>query len=42
LQLAVALDLRRHGMIEYFVCTDTRLCETAEEEGLLIVNPVRP
>lgn len=42
LQLAVALDLRRRGMIEYFVCADTRLCETAEEEGLLIVNPVRP
>jgi predicted nucleic acid-binding protein len=42
LQLAVALDLRRRDMIEYFVCADTRLCETAQEEGLLILNPVQP
>ncbi len=42
LQLAVALDLSRRGMTEYFVCADTRLCETAEEEGLVIVNPVQP
>jgi predicted nucleic acid-binding protein len=41
-QLAVALDLSRRGMTEYFVCADTRLCETAEEEGLVIVNPVQP
>jgi predicted nucleic acid-binding protein len=40
-QLAVALDLSRRGLIEYFVCADTRLCETAAEEGLVIVNPVR-
>jgi predicted nucleic acid-binding protein len=42
LQLAVALDLRRRGMINSFVCADTRLCETAQEEGLLIINPVQP
>ena len=42
LQLAVALDLSRRGMTEYFVCADTRLCETAAEEGLVIVNPVQP
>jgi predicted nucleic acid-binding protein len=41
LQLAVALDLSRRGMTEYFVCADTRLCETAEDEGLVIVNPVQ-
>ena len=41
-QLAVGLDLSRRGMTEYFVCADTRLCETAEEEGLVIVNPVQP
>jgi len=41
LQLAIALDLSRRGMTEYFVCADTRLCETAEEEGLVIINPVR-
>ena len=42
LPLAVALDLSRRGMTEYFVCADTRLCETAEEEELVIVNPVQP
>jgi predicted nucleic acid-binding protein len=42
LQLAVALDLHRRGMIDCFVCADTRLCETAQEEGLLIINPVQP
>ena len=29
-------------MTEYFVCADTRLCETAQEEGLVIINPVQP
>jgi predicted nucleic acid-binding protein len=42
LQLAVALDLQRRDMADYFVCADIRLCETAQEEGLLIVNPVQP
>jgi uncharacterized protein len=42
LQLAVALDLHRRGMTDYFVCADIRLCESAQEEGLLIVNPVQP
>ena len=42
LQLAVALDLSRRGMTEYFICADTRLCETAQEEGLLIINPIQP
>ncbi len=42
LQLAVALDLHRRDMTDYFVCADIRLCETAQEEGLLIVNPVQP
>ena len=40
-QLAVAIDLSRRGLTEYFVCADTRLCETAVEEGLVIINPVR-
>ena len=39
---SLAFDLRRRDMIEYFVCADTRLCETAQEEGLLILNPVQP
>ena len=42
LQLAVALDLSHRGLTEYFVCADTRLCETAAEEGLVIINPVQP
>ena len=42
LQLAVALDLSRRGMTEYFVCADTRFYETAQEEGLVILNPVQP
>jgi hypothetical protein len=42
LQLAVALDLSRRSMTMYFVCADTRLCKTAEEGGLVIVNPVQP
>jgi predicted nucleic acid-binding protein len=42
LQLAVALDLSRRGMIECFVCADTRLCEAAEDEGLVTINPVQP
>ena len=41
LQLAVALDLSHRGMTEYFVCADTRLCETAEDAGLVVVNPVQ-
>jgi hypothetical protein len=40
-QLAVVLDLSRRGMTEYFVCADTRLYETAEDAGLVIVNPVQ-
>ena len=42
LQLAVALDLYRRSLTEYFMCADTRLCETAQEEGLLIFNPCQP
>ena len=42
LQLAVALDLHRRGMIDDFVCADTSLCEAAQEQALSIVNPVQP
>jgi predicted nucleic acid-binding protein len=42
LQLAIALDLHRRGMTDYLVCADTNLCETAQEQGLFIVNPVQP
>jgi hypothetical protein len=26
-------------MTDYLVCADTNLCETAQEQGLFIVNP---
>ena len=40
LQLAVALSLSREGKIDYFVCADNRLCQVAEDEGLLVINPM--
>jgi predicted nucleic acid-binding protein len=39
LQLAVALALSHQGMIDQFVCADQRLCDTATEEGLSVINP---
>jgi uncharacterized protein len=39
LQLAVALALSHQGMIDHFVCADQRLCDTATEEGLSVLNP---
>jgi predicted nucleic acid-binding protein len=39
LQLAVGLALFRHHMIDQFVCADQRLCDTAREEGLSVINP---
>ena len=38
LQLAVALALSRQGRIDHFVCADQRLCATATEEGLAVIN----
>jgi predicted nucleic acid-binding protein len=39
LQLAVALALSQRGMIDYVVCSDQTLCDTAIEEGLAVRNP---
>jgi len=39
LQLAVALDLRRRGRLDHFVCADHRLSGVAHEEGISIINP---
>jgi predicted nucleic acid-binding protein len=39
LQLAVALGLNRQGNLDYFVCTDDKLCKVAEDEGLMVINP---
>jgi hypothetical protein len=39
LQLAVALDLRSQGLLEYFVVADQALGEVAAIEGLTVLNP---
>jgi hypothetical protein len=40
LHLSVAVDLRRRGMLDQFVCADESLCSVAIAEGLLTFNPV--
>jgi predicted nucleic acid-binding protein len=42
LQLAVALNLRRQGLIHQVVCADRSLCSIAAAEGLIVVNPEAP
>ena len=42
LQLAMALDLHRRGVIEQFVCADEPLCTVASEAGLAVLNPTQP
>jgi uncharacterized protein len=42
LQLAVALDLRRRGMCDHFVCADQSLGDVAQQEGLSLLNPEQP
>jgi predicted nucleic acid-binding protein len=39
IQLAVAIDVRRHHRIDYFVCADNNLCKLAEAEGFAVINP---
>lgn len=39
LQLAVALDLSRQGLLDNFVVADKTLAETAVLEGLAVINP---
>lgn len=39
LQLAVALDLQRQGLIDQFVCADRVLCGIAQSEGMSVINP---
>ena len=39
LQLAVALQLRNHNLIDNLVAADTIFCEIARLEGLTVVNP---
>jgi predicted nucleic acid-binding protein len=42
LHLAVALDLRRRGILDHFICADESLCSIAREEGLSTLNPAQP
>jgi hypothetical protein len=42
LPLAVALDLKRRGRLDYFVCADANLCAVAQSEGLKVINPEIP
>jgi predicted nucleic acid-binding protein len=42
LHLAVALDLRRRGILDRFVCADESLRSIAIEEGLATLNPAQP
>lgn len=41
LQLAVALDLKAQGLLDFFVCADETLCQVAEKEGITVVNPAK-
>jgi predicted nucleic acid-binding protein len=41
-QLAVALDLHQRGLMDCLVAADLILCEVAQHEGLLVVNPEDP
>ena len=38
-QLAVALDLKKRGMVDTFVCADKAPCHVAENVGFVVVNP---
>ena len=44
LQIAVALSLKSHALVDYFVAADKILCQVAALEGFSVVNPgtVRP
>jgi uncharacterized protein with PIN domain len=42
LQLAVALGLRRAGLISVFVAADQKLCHVATIEGFTPLNPEQP
>ncbi len=39
LQLAVALSLSSQGKLDYFVCSDDKLCKVADDEGLTVITP---
>lgn len=39
MQLSVALDLHRHGVVSDLVASDKHLCHAAALEGLIVINP---
>ena len=39
IQLTFALELKRKGALDYFVCADDRFCAIAQDEGLSVINP---
>ena len=39
LQLAVALDYSRKGLVDHFVCADEKFCKVAQAEGLSVITP---
>jgi predicted nucleic acid-binding protein len=41
LQLAVALELHRRGIVSAIVASDRNLCDVAALEGLLVINPIQ-
>lgn len=41
LQLAVASELRRVHMVEFFVSADAKLAEVADTQGIQVINPVK-
>jgi predicted nucleic acid-binding protein len=42
LQLAVALGLKRAGLVSIFVTADQKLCRIAVREGFITLNPEQP
>lgn len=42
LQLAVALDLKSQGALQWIVAADRTVCEIAAAEGLAVVDPLLP
>lgn len=42
LQIAIALALKRAGLVKVFIAADQKLCRVAELEGFEVTNPEQP
>jgi predicted nucleic acid-binding protein len=42
LQLSIAIELRRAGLVAVFVAADQKLCRVAALEGFAVTNPEHP